>query len=180
MADSDLAPSPAPPTYRTRLQVEGGALAALGAAGSIALLLLEDQATDMPGSTIGQLALVAVLLGVLGPRGVRTSVARATVIAEPTAAGSGEPTPLWHLPLIVAVLAAPFLLVGAPDAALRVTGGVTLVGLTQAVLLAGLVRRDEQATGRTYVRLPGSRILRGTKLGYRAAGDPLPPAAARA
>jgi len=154
-------------------------LAALGAAGSITLLLLEDQATDMPGSTIGQLALVALLLGMLGPRGVRTSVARATVIAEP-AAGSGEPTPLWHLPLIVAVLAAPFLLVGAPDAALRVTGGVTLVGLTQAILLAGLVRRDEQRTGRTYVRLPGSRILRGTKLGYRAAGDPLPPAAARA
>lgn len=179
MADSDLAPSPAPPTYRTRLQLEGGVLAALGAAGSITLLLLEDQATDMPGSTIGQLALVALLLGMLGPRGVRTSVARATVIAEP-AAGSGEPTPLWHLPLIVAVLAAPFLLVGAPDAALRVTGGVTLVGLTQAILLAGLVRRDEQRTGRTYVRLPGSRILRGTKLGYRAAGDPLPPAAARA
>lgn len=151
-------------------------LAALGAAGSIALLLLEDQATDMPGSTIGQLALVALLLGVLGPRGVRTSVAQATPIVEPSPEGSGEPTPLWHLPLIVAVLAAPFLLAGVPDAALRVTGGVTLVGLTQAVLLAGLVTRDEQATGRAYIRLPGSRILRGTRLGYRSATAAAPPA----
>jgi len=52
------------------------------------------------------------------------------------------------------------------DAALRVTGGCLLVGLMQAALMARLVAADERRRGRRYVRLPGSRILRGTKLCY--------------
>ena len=159
-------PAAAPPTYRHRLQLEGGTLAALGAIASVVLIAAVDDATDVPGSTVGQLAIVVVLLGVFGPRGVRSSLEQAEPLEDPGDAGSGEPTPLWHLPLVVAVLVTPFLLVGAPDAALRVTGGCTLVGLTQALLLAGLVTREERATGRTYVRRPGSRILRGTRLGW--------------
>jgi len=41
-----------------------------------------------------------------------------------------------------------------------------LVGLAQAVLLERQVRSEEEATGRTFYRMPGSRILRGTPLGY--------------
>jgi hypothetical protein len=155
-----------PPTYRARLQLEGLVLAGLGIAGSIALLAFDDHATDVPASTIGQLAIVAVLLAFFGPRSVRSAIAGAEPVAGPQSAGGGEPTPLWHLPLIVAMLATPLWLLGAPDAALRVTGGVVLVGLTQALVLAALVAADEQRTGRTFVRLPGSRILRGTKLGF--------------
>jgi len=36
----------------------------------------------------------------------------------------------------------------------------------QAALMARLVAADERRRGRRYVRLRGSRILRGTKLGY--------------
>lgn len=162
-----VATSPAaPPTYRARLRLEGLALAAVGAAGSIALLALDDHATDVPGSTIGQLVIVAVLLAVFGPRSVRSAIAGAEPLDSSQSAGSGEPTPLWHLPLVVAVLAVPLWLLDAPDAALRVTGGTVLVGLTQALVLARLVQTDEARTGRTYVRRPGSRILRGTKLGF--------------
>jgi len=50
--------------------------------------------------------------------------------------------------------------------AVRVTGGCMLVGLMQAGVMARLVASDERRRGRRYVRLPGSRILRGTKLGY--------------
>lgn len=158
----------APPTYRERLRREGLVLAGFGAAGSIALLAFDDHATDVPASTIGQLAIVAVLLAVFGPRSVRSAIAGAEPVTSPRAAGSGEPTPLWHLLLIVAVLATPLWLLGSPDAALRVTGGVVLVGLTQALVLAALVAADEERSGRTFVRLPGSRILRGTKLGFWA------------
>jgi hypothetical protein len=90
--------------------------------------------------------------------------------------GSGEPTPLWQLPLIVAGLAATF--VGLQevndragwDAALRITGGCTLVGLAQALVLERIVAADEERQGRVYFRRPGSRILRGTKLGFRPRG----------
>ena len=162
-------PAAPPPTYRHRLRLEGGTLAAIGLAASAALLLLADDATAGPGSTLGQLAVVAVLLAVLGPRGVRSSLEAAEPLDGPQQAGSGEPTPLWHLPLVVAALATPFLLLDAPDAALRVTGGCALVGLAQALLLAGLVARQERRTGRSHVRRPGSRILRGTRLGWWAA-----------
>ncbi len=89
---------------------------------------------------------------------------------------TGEPTPLWHLPLVVAALAAPLLLAGAADAALRVAGGSALVGAAQAVLLARIVADHERRAGRVFVRLPGSRILRGTRLGWAPAPAPTAPA----
>jgi pyruvate/2-oxoglutarate dehydrogenase complex dihydrolipoamide acyltransferase (E2) component len=91
---------------------------------------------------------------------------------------TGEPTPLWHLPLVVAALAAPLLLAGAADAALRVAGGSALVGAAQAVLLARIVADHERRAGRVFVRLPGSRILRGTRLGWAPAPAPTAPAPA--
>ncbi len=154
-------------TYRRRLREEGLALAACGAAGSVVLLLADDRTTSNAGSTLGQLAVVVVLLAVFGPRSVRSAVAGARPDGDPVAA-TGEPTPLWHLPLVVAALCAPFLVAGSWDAGLRVTVGCALVGLCQAFLLAGLVAADERRTGRTYARAPGSRILRGTRLAYVA------------
>jgi len=149
-------------TYRARLRTEGFTLAACGTVGSVALLLADDRTTQNVGSTVGQLAVVLVLLGVLGPLSVRRAIARSA--PEGTVVATGEPTPLWHLPLVVMVLAVPLVALGAWDAGLRVTGGCVLVGLAQALLLAGIVQADERATGRTYVRAPGSRILRGTRL----------------
>jgi len=67
---------------------------------------------------------------------------------------------------VVAALTVPLVALGAWDAGLRVTGGCVLVGLAQALLLARIVHVDERATGRTYVRAPGSRIVRGTQLAY--------------
>ena len=86
--------------------------------------------------------------------------------------GSGEPTPLWQLPLIVAGLSAFVLGLTAVlddagwDAALRVTGGCLLVGLAQALLLGGSWAPTRRGAGRVYFRRPGSRILRGTELGH--------------
>jgi hypothetical protein len=151
-------------TYRARLRKEGLTLAACGAAGSVALVLADDRATQHAASTVGQLAVVLLLLGILGPRSVRTAIARSE--PEGVAVATGEPTPLWHLPLVVAVLTLPLVALGAWDAGLRVTGGCTLVGLVQALVLARLVATDERRTGRTYARAPGSRILRGTRLAH--------------
>jgi hypothetical protein len=157
-------------TYRARLRREGAALAAIGIAGSAALVFLEAGATSGPVSTLVQLAAVAGLLAWLGPRSVRTAIARAEPIGRPgVPPATGEPTPLWHLPVVVAVLAGPLLLAGWPDAALRVTGGSALVGLAQALLLARIVAAHERRQGRVFVRLPGSRILRGTRLGWEPA-----------
>lgn len=154
-----------PPTYRERLIREGGALALSGAVGSVLLLGLEDSATDGPWSTIAQLAVAAALCAWFGPRSVRRWTARAEPVA-PGASVTGEPTPLWQMPVITAGLTlAVALPTGAWDAGLRVTGGCLLVGLTQAILMAGLVGADERRCGRRYVRMPGSRILRGTLLG---------------
>jgi len=174
-------------TYRARLRTEGLALAACGVVGSVVLLLADGRTTQNTGSTAGQLAVVLVLLGVLGPLTVRRAIA-ASEPAEPapapapasappadrapaagahpsqSTAATGEPTPLWHLPLVVTVLTLPLVVLGAWDAGLRVTGGCVLVGLAQALLLTAVVRADERATGRTYVRGPGSRIVRGTRL----------------
>jgi hypothetical protein len=161
-----------PPSYRQRLRVEGLTLAASGAVGSVGILALRtEQATRWPLSTIGQLAVVAALLGVLAPRATDKALDRAVEVEEGSA-GSGEPTPLWQLPLIVAALTA---LVVVPqelnsragwDAGLRVTGGCTLVGLAQAVLIERRVAAAERAHGRTYLRIAGSRLLRGTNLGW--------------
>ena len=134
------------------------------------LVVLEPGATSGPASTVGQLALVAALLAWLGPRGVRTAITRAEEIGAPgVPPPTGEPTPLWHLPLVVAALATPFLAAGAPEAALRVAGGSALVGMAQAVLLAQLVAAHERGERRVFARLPGSRILRGTRLGWAPA-----------
>ncbi len=142
-------------------------LAGVGVAASVVLGLTDERTTDNAGSTVGQLLVVAVLLAVLGPRSVRKAIAGAQPEGEVEA--TGEPTPLWHLPLVVAVLTVPLVLLGVWDAGLRVTLGCTLVGLAQAFLLAGVVRADEAATGRIYARAPGSRILRGTLLAYAPA-----------
>ena len=154
------------PSYRERLTVEGGVLAASGLVGSAVLVAFVDQSRDAPRSTVVQLVVVAALCIVLGPFFAKRWMQRAQPI-DHTEAG-GEPTPLWQLPLITGGLA---LVVALPpphlwDAALRVTGGCLLVGLMQAGVMAGLVAADERRRGRRYVRLPGSRILRGTKLGY--------------
>lgn len=150
-------------TYRARLRTEGFALAACGAVGSLALLLADARTTQDPQSTVGQLGLVLVLLVVLGPLFVRRALAGSRPDVAATTL-TGEPTPLWHLPLVVVALAAPLVALGAWDAGLRVTGGCVFVGVAQALLLARIVRADERATGRTYVRAPGSRIVRGTRL----------------
>lgn len=151
--------------YTRRLRVEGATLAACGAVGSVALVLADDRTTGNAASTLGQLAVVVALLVTLGPRSVRRALATAQPDGEPVTA-TGEPTPLWQLPLVVAALTTPFLLAGSWDAGLRVTAGCTLVGLAQATLLASLVVADERRTGRVHARAPGSRILRGTRLAY--------------
>ncbi len=158
---------PLGPSYRARLRIEGSALAVCGLLGSLALLLVDDRTTDDPLSTGLQLAVVVALLAWFGPRSVHKAVAQARSASEiePT----GEPTPLWHLPLVVAGLGTPFLLLGAWDAGLRVTGGCLLVGLAQAVLLERVVARHERAEQRIYVRAPGSRLLRGTRLAWAPA-----------
>ena len=141
-------------------------LAASGLGGSAVLLAFVEQSRDAPQSTIVQLVVVAALCVALGSYFAKKWTEGAQPI-DPADA-SGEPTPLWQLPLITAGLA---LVVALPpphlwDAALRVTGGCLLVGLMQAALMARLVAADERRRGRRYVRLRGSRILRGTKLGY--------------
>ena len=156
-----------PPSYRERLALEGAVLAGSGAIGSAALLALVDGADDGPWNTIGQLAVVAGLCVWLGPRLVKKWTAR----AEPAEGHrvSGDPTPLWQLPAITAGLTlAVAVPTGMWDAGLRVTGGCALVGLTQAGVMAPLVAREERRSGRRFVRLPGSRLGRGTKLGWLA------------
>ncbi|MEJ7789061.1 MAG: hypothetical protein WKF29_04180 [Thermoleophilaceae bacterium] len=153
-----------PPSYRERLRLEGAALAACGAAACAALLIFVPDARENATSTIGQLAFVGLLCALLGPFLARRWTGRAEQAPTET---TGDPTPLWQLPLITAGLA---LLVALPtgswDAGLRVTGGCLLVGLTQAGLMAPLVGRDERRRGRRYVRLPGSSLFTGTRLGY--------------
>src|SRR5436305_1392679 len=83
--------------------------------------------------------------------------------------GSGEATPAWSLPLIVVALAAAAELLFGWDAAVRVTAGCVLVGITQALMLERMVAADERETARTYFRIASSRILRGTRLGYTGA-----------
>ena len=151
-------------TYRARLRTEGFALAACGVVGSAVLVLADERATLHAASTVGQLAVVVVLLAVLGPLAVRRALARSQ--PEGVVEATGEPTPLWHLPLVVAVLGVLPVALGAWDAGLRVTGGCALVGLAQAFLLAPLVAADEHRTARVYARAPGSRIGRGTRLAH--------------
>ncbi len=153
------------PAYREVLRVEGLTLAGCGLAGVAGLIAFCDQALDGPASTIGQLAVVAVLLAVLGPLTTRRAMAGAVPLRPEPEHGGGEPTPLWQLPLIVAGLSAVFVATVGWDAGLRVVGGCLLVGLTQAVLLERLVAREERRRGVRFFRVPGSSLLTGTKLG---------------
>jgi hypothetical protein len=164
-----------PPSYRERLRVEGLALAACGAIGSAVLVAFVPAARRWPLNTVAQLAALAVLLEALGTRRVRRWLAGAQEL-EPGEEGSGEPTPLWMLPPIVAGLAALFVILpetGLPasdragwDAALRITGGCMLVGLAQALRFAGVVAASESESERRYVRVKGSHLWSGTKLGW--------------
>lgn len=170
-------PSSSPHAYADRLASEGAALAAIGAAGSVALLRTVPEARRWPHQTIGQLIGVTVLL--LGPATMRMrrSLQHAPAV-DRAAAGSGQPTPLHHLPVPVLasmVVVAPVGRRLAPiadlrrragwDAALRVTGGSLLVGLWQAVILRRAVREAEARRGATAVRLAGSR-LGATRVGF--------------
>jgi hypothetical protein len=163
------------PSYRERLRAEGLALAACGAIGSVALIGFVPESRRWPLNTVGQLAVVAVLLEMFGTRKVRRWIAEAHEL-EPGEEGSGEPTPLWMLPPIMISLAAFFVLIpetGLPgsdaagwDAGLRITGGCAVVGLAQALRFGSLVDAEERSTGRRFLRVKGSKLLGGTKLGY--------------
>ena len=167
----------APPTYLHRLRLEGTVLAGCGALGSLGLLIALPGSRHSPLSTIIQLAIVVALLALLGPRGVRRSIAASSTLSADDV-GSGEPTPLWHVVAIVVVLAVIAGEAAGWDAGLRVTLGCMLVGLFQALILGGCVTVDERATGLTYYRVKGSRILRGTRLGHVPAGPAINRAAA--
>jgi hypothetical protein len=115
---------------------------------------------------VAQLAGVAVAFGSLGVLAARRALDAAPDVA-PSEVGSGEPTPLWQLPVIVGLLsAAAAALLGGWEAAIHAAGGCAVVGLVQAVLLERVVAARERREGGRYVRLAGSRILRGTRLGH--------------
>lgn len=166
-----------PAAYATRLRLEGGVLALAGAAASAVLIAKVPQARRWPLNTGGQVALVAAVLATRGPRSVEAWMGA----AEPVDAvhTTGEPTPLWHVPVPMLLGALTFKgleAIGGPlrpltakagwDASLRVTSGSAVVGLVQALLLARTVATAEAREGRTYFRLPGSRLGTGTRLGY--------------
>jgi hypothetical protein len=163
------------PAYRERLRIEGVTLAASGVVASAALVAFVPESRRWPLSTVAQLGATAALLELVGTRYVRRWLDRAEEV-EPGQEGSGEPTPLWQLPLIMGGLAGVFVVLpetGLPashtagwDAALRVTGGCALVGLMQAVRWERIAAADESARGRRYVRGPGSHLVGGTKLAF--------------
>ena len=155
-----------PPSYRERLRLEGGTLAACGAVSTVAVLLLGEDATRGPLSTVVQLSIVALLMATLGVRSVRGSMRRAAALGDGDG-GTGEPTPLWQLPLIVAALTLAFGFLAGWDAGLRIGGGCVVVGLAQALLFERVVARDEAQHGGRYERVPGSSLFTGTKLGRR-------------
>lgn len=155
-----------PPRYRDRLRLEGGALAVSGAVSAALVLAFGDDPTRGPVSTVVQLAIVALLMATLGVRSVRRSLQRAVPLRD-AAARTGEPTPLWQLPLIVAGLTLGFGFLAGWDAGLRIGGGCVVVGLAQAVLFERLVASEEARRGGTFERVPGSSLFTGTKLGVR-------------
>ncbi len=153
-----------PPTYRQRLRLEGATLAACGAISAVAVLALADGAGDHSRSTVIQLAIVAALMATVGAWSVNRSMERATEL-DPGRVGTGEPTPLWQLPLIVAALTLAFGFGVGWDAALRIGGGCVIVGLAQALLFERLVARRETGSATQFHRVAGSSLLTGTKLG---------------
>ena len=155
------------PTYRQRLRLEGGALALCGLCSAIAVISASSTATRGPISTVVQLAVVAVAMATLGRRAVLRALAAAVDLGE-APAGSGEPTAVWKLPVIVAGLTLGFGFAVGWDAGLRIGVGCVIVGLAQAVLFERLVAAEEARQARRYYRVPGSRILTGTRLGSRS------------
>ena len=139
-------------------------LAGAGAVAALLVLALTDEATQNLLSTVVQLAIVAALMGTLGVRSVRRSMASAVPI-DPAEDGTGEPTPLWQHPLIVAGLTLGFGFPAGWDAGLRVGGGCLIVGLAQAVVFERLVAREERRRGLRFRRVEGSSLLTGTRLG---------------
>jgi len=82
----------ASPSYRERLTLEGGVLAASGLVGSAALLAFIEGSGENPLSTGGQLAVVVGLCAWLGPRSARRWTDRAESIGEGEASRvSGDP-----------------------------------------------------------------------------------------
>ena len=161
-----------PPSYRERLRIEGVALAGSGLVGALLLLAATAEAHRGLASSAIQLLVVAVLLLWLGPRSVRRAIAAAEPVFTPDL-GSGEPTPLWQLPAIVIVLTILAGEVAGWDAGLRVSLGCVLVGLAQAFTLERIIALDEATSARRYLRTRGSRIVRGTNLGYTLRPEPL-------
>lgn len=157
----------AAPTYVQRLRLEGAVLASCGTIGTVALLAITAEARRAPASTGAQLLVVAGLLAWFGPRGVRRSIARSNQLPAQDV-GSGEPTPVWHIVAIAVILTVLAGELGGWDAGLRVTAGCLLVGTFQALVLGQAVTSQQRARGRTYYRIAGSRILKGTRLGHVA------------
>lgn len=97
-------------------------------------------------------------------------VTRWTAAAEPVDAVplTGEPTPLVHVPVpmvlgaltfkAIASIGGPMVRLAGWDAALRFTAGSAVVGAAQGLVLARAVAAGEAREGRTYFRLPGSRL----------------------
>jgi hypothetical protein len=153
------------PTYRRRLRLEGLALAGCGLVSALSVLAFGAGSTDDPVSTALQLLAVAVVMSTAGTLSVRRSIAGAAELPV-DAAGDGQPTALWKLPLIVAALTLGFGLFAGWAAGLRIGGGCVIVGLAQAVLFERVVAAEEARRDRRYFRVPGSRIL-ATQLGSR-------------
>ena len=169
-------------SYRRRLRIEGLTLATAGLAGSAGLLAAKQQARRAPANTVVQLGALLAGLLTLGARSTRKTLANADRVRFGRV-GTGEPTPLWHVPVPM-VAGAVFLgqfakplnqKLGLPerlardagwDAALRVTAGSALVGLWQAFVIERDVARAERRGLRTYYRMPGSALGTGTRLGW--------------
>lgn len=159
------------PTYRERLRVEGATLAACGMVAAAATLAFSDEASEGPMSTIIQLAILAALMATVGVRSVRRAMGQALPLT-PEAIGTGQPTALWKLPLIVAGLTLLFGYGFGWDAGLRIGGGCAVVGLAQAVLFERLVAAEESRRGTRFHRIEGSSLFTGTKLGAVTARRP--------
>ncbi|MGI8633633.1 MAG: hypothetical protein ACR2NA_13970 [Solirubrobacterales bacterium] len=168
------------PTYRQRLRIEGLALVACGAVDAAILLRADEQTRRWPLNTAAQLAVVVVLLAALLPRSVRSDMAD-SIRAVKGQTLTGDPTPLWQLPLILAALTLSFVkgipATGLPgselagwDAGLRIAGGCMLVGLAQAVVADRIVAADEQRQGRTYYRVAAAPFV--TALVHRDTAEP--------
>jgi len=158
------------PTYRERLQTEGLMLAVCGGIACVAVFAFTDVADEPRSITIVELLIVAGLVATLGPLALRRARRRAIEL-DADEVGSGEPTPLWHIAVIVAFLVVLAGVTLGPLGALNAAGGCVVIGFGQAILLATLVGMDEREQGRRFYRVRGSRILRGTRLGWRPAEE---------